>query len=100
MRVQSEVVRGRPIAVAGRQLVPVVRRTVGEWRQAVIGTRAVTARGGGLVRLRPLGFVERCGGQERLISIPDRTRQALQGMAAAAIIVPLLLMLAVRLSRR
>lgn len=100
MKVQSEVVRGRPIAVAGRKLVPVVQCTVGQWQRAVIGTGAVTARGGGLVRLRPLGIVEQCGEEERLISIPDGTKQALRGMAAAAVIVPLLLMLAVRLSRR
>ena len=100
MRVKTEVLRGKPILVEGRELVPVVRRTVGVMRQATSGKHHLSGRGGGFVHLHPVGFVERADGDERFIPIPDKTRQALKGLLAAAIVIPALLSVAARLSRR
>ena len=99
MKVRAEVVRGRPIRVEGRELVPVVRRTVATFQRATIG-RGVSGRVGGLVRLRPVGIVERREAEERLLPIPDRTREVLWGMAAVAALVWLLCTVAVRLARQ
>jgi len=99
MKVQTEVLHGRPLKAEGRELVPVVRRTTGMWRQATIGS-GLTARGGGFVHLHPLGVVERQGDEERFIPIPDKTGEALLGLLAMALAVPPLLLLASRLARR
>lgn len=100
MRVTTEVISGKPLKVGDRDLIPVVRRTVGVWRQATIGTRHNSAQGMAFVRLQPLGMLERRGEEERFIPIPDRTRQMLGGLLAAAVVIPLLLTLAVRLARK
>jgi len=70
------------------------------WRQATVGSHHLSARGGGFVRLRPLGLVERRGEEEHFIPIPDTTGQAMRGMLVAAVVIPLLLILAARLTRR
>ena len=88
MEIETEVVRGRPIRAEGRRLVPVARRTVGVWRRATIG-RGVSARGGSFVRIRPVGVMVREGEEERLVPIPDRTRQILRRFLAAAVLVML-----------
>ena len=100
MKVKSEVVRGKPISVEGREIVPVVRRTVGRLQQATIGKHNVEGRGGGFVHLHPVGFVERANGNERFTPIPDKTRLSLIGMLAAALVIPALLSLVTRLARQ
>jgi hypothetical protein len=100
MSIQTEVVKGRPLRVGSWRLVPVVRRTSGVRRKATIGTDHHSAWGGGFVRLHPLGLVAQQGEKEGFIPIPDRTGQMLLGLLAAALVVPLLLILAARLARR
>lgn len=100
MNVQTNVVRGRRLEVEGRDLVPVAQETIGVWRKATIGSDHLSARGGGFVRVRPLGLVERQGEEERFFPIPDRTGHMLRGLLLAAVVVPLLLILAARLARR
>lgn len=85
--------------VEGRRLIPVARRTTALWRKALVGNH-VAAYGGGFVHLRPMGLVEQRGDEERFIPVRDPTRQALLGLLAAAVVVPLLLILAVRMTRR
>lgn len=86
MKVESEVVEGRAIRVGDRQLVPVVRRTVGVWRRATIAG-GVSARGGAFVRLQPVGLIERGEGEGRFVPLPDPTRAALLGMAVVGAVV-------------
>jgi len=100
MNIRDEIVRGQPLPVAGRTLVPIARRTVGVRRQAFIGPNHTSAQVHGQVRLRPLGIVEAQAGQERLFSIPDRTGDVLRGLAIVALAAPLLLLLVERLARR
>ncbi len=100
MKVRTEIVRGRPIQVEGRTLVPVVRQTTGSWQQATIGNHRLAGRGGGFVHLHPLGVVEQKGEEERFIPIPDVTARMLVGLFLAAVVVPLLLVIGLRLLRR
>ncbi len=100
MDVRREIVRGEPIEVQGYRLVPVVRRLSGNWRQAKLGSGAVSGQGGGFVRLQPVGLTVRREGEEKYISIPDRTAQMMGGLLLAGLAVPLLLLLGVWLSRR
>ncbi|HIP87437.1 MAG TPA: hypothetical protein EYH27_03245 [Anaerolineales bacterium] len=89
MGIQTEVVRGRPIRAGGQRLVPVVERTVGRWRRATIG-RGIDGRGGGLVRLRPIGVVVGAGEEEQFTPIPDETRRILRRFLLAGVLVMLL----------
>ncbi len=98
--IQSKVVRGQSRMVEGQMLVPVVRRTVGVTRKAVVGSNSVSAQGGGFVCLHPVGVVVEREGEETILPIPDRTRQTLLGMLVAAIVVPLLLSLGVWMGRK
>jgi len=99
MEIESEVVEGRAIRVGGRQLVPVVRRTVGVQRQAII-SEGVAARGGAFVHLHPVGVLERRGNEERFIPIPDLTQAALVGMLLTGLVVAVLSLLATWLGSR
>lgn len=96
----SEVVEGEPICVEGRELVPVGRVTTYVRRQAFVGTDRLAGRGEGIVQLRPVAVLERSAAGERHIPIRDRTAQLLGGLLLAAFIMPLLLAVAVRLTRK
>ncbi|MBL7064460.1 MAG: hypothetical protein ISS49_09700 [Anaerolineae bacterium] len=110
------VVEGKPIRVGTRELVPLVRVTGRVRRQAFVGSDRVGAQGWGFVRMRPVAILERdealalseacpepgrrVEGCERRIPIEDKTAQALGGLLLAALVIPLLLALAVRLVRK
>jgi uncharacterized spore protein YtfJ len=96
----SEVIEGEPIYVEGRELVPVVQVTTYARRRAFVGTNRLAGQGRGFVRLRPVAVLERGNMGERRIPIQDRTTQMFGGLLLAALIIPLLLALAVRLARR
>ena len=95
-----EIVRGEPIRVGERELVPVVRVTTRARRQAFVGSDRLAGRGWSFVSLRPVAIVERSEMGERHIPIPDRTTQMLGGLLLAAFVIPLLLAVAVRLARK
>ena len=96
----TEIVEGKPICVGARELVPLVRVTGRVRRQAFLGSDGVGAQGWGFVRMRPVAILERVEGDERRIPIEDKTAQSLGGLLLAALVIPLLLALAVRLVRR
>jgi hypothetical protein len=50
--------------------------------------------------MRPVAILERDEAGERRIPIEDKTAQALGGLLLAALVIPLLLALAVRLVRK
>lgn len=95
-----EVVEGKPIHVAGRELVPVVRVETRVRRQALVGANRLTGQGGCAVRMRPIALVERGETGERRFPIPDRTGQLIGGLLLAAFIIPLLLAVAVRAAHK
>lgn len=96
----SEVVEGEPIRVGERELTPLVRVTTYAQRRAHVSNDRLSGQGWGFVRLRPVAIVERSETGERSIPIRDRTTQAISGFILAAVIIPLLLAVAVRLARR
>ena len=99
MKVRVETVHGQPMPVEGHRIEPVARRAVGVRRKAMIGTE-VSGMGGAIVRIHPLGIQVGEGPEARFVPIPDRTRQILGIMVAAAIVVPLLLIIATRMATR
>ncbi len=96
----GEIVEGQPIRVGARELVPLVRVTGRVRRRAFVGSDRVGAQGWGCVRMRPVAILERDGAGERRIPIEDKTAQALGGLLLAALVIPLLLTLVVRLVRK
>ena len=96
----GEIVEGQPIRVGARELVPLVRVTGRVRRRAFVGSDRVGAQGWGFVRMRPVAILERDEAGERRIPIEDKTAQALGGLLLAALVIPLLLALAVRLVRK
>jgi hypothetical protein len=97
---KTHIVAGEPIQIGERELVPLVRVTTYARRQARVGAGDVTGQGWGFVQMRPVAILERSGRGERQIPIRDKTAQAMSGLLLAAVIIPLLLMLAARLVRR
>jgi hypothetical protein len=96
----TETVEGKPVRVGERELVPLVQVTTYARRHAFIGSDRLAGRGGGFVRLRPIAILERDAAGEHRIPIHNRTARALGGLLLAALIIPLLLALAVHLTRR
>ena len=97
---KTHIVAGEPIQVGERELVPLVRVTTYARRQVRVGANDVAGQGQGFVHMRPVAILERSDRGERQIPIRDKTAQALSGLLLAAVIIPLLLMLAARLVRR
>ena len=95
----TRTVEGEPIRVGESELVPVVRVTTGGQRKAYVGSHQVTGGGWGFVRLRPIAILERSAAGERYIPVRDRTAQMLSGLLLAALLIPVLVALAVRLAR-
>ena len=95
----TRVVEGKPIHVGERELVPVVRVTTYARRRALVASNRLAGQGWGFVYVKPVAIVERSETGERRIPIRDKTAQMLSGLLLAAIIIPLLLAVAVRLVR-
>ena len=98
--VKTHIVEGESIQIGERELVPLVRVTTYARRQARVGTGNVAGQGWGFVQMRPVAILERSVRGERRLPIRDKTAQAMSGLLLAAVIIPLLLMLATRLVRR
>lgn len=97
---KTRVVAGEPIQVGERELVPLVRVTTYARRQAHVRADDVAGLGWGFVQMHPVAILERSDRGERRMPIRDKTAQAMSGLLLAAVIIPLLLMLAARLARR
>lgn len=95
----TEIVEGKPIHIGARELVPVVRVETSTRRRAFVGSDGLAGQGWSFVHMRPIAILERSEAGEHLIPIQDRTAQALGGLLLAALIIPLLLSVAVRLAR-
>lgn len=99
MQVRTERVHGDPIHIGDQRIIPLAQRTTGVRYQATLGSY-VTARGGGFMSLRPLGVIVQKEGSERFLRVRNPTAQALMGILIVAVVVPVLLMIAIRLARR
>ena len=95
-----EVVQGDPVYVRGHELVALVRVETHVRRQAILAHGVVSGRGWGGVRLRPIAIIDRGSTGERRLPIHDGTAQLIGGLLLAALIIPLLLLVALRLARK
>jgi len=97
---EIRTVRGKTITIGERRLTPVVRITSFAQRRGVVGTRYLDGWGVSAVQLRPLAVLEKTPTGTRRIPIRDRTREILLTLLAAALALPLILALLVRLAER
>lgn len=95
-----EIVEGEPVLVAERELVPIVRVEADMQRRAFVGSSGTAGEGAGFVHLQPIAILERSGMGERRIPVQDRTAQWLGGLLLAALVVPVLMIIAERIARR
>ena len=95
-----EIKEGKPVRVKDRVLVPIVRIETDVRRRAFVGVEGVAGAGSGFVHLRPIAILERSGAGERRISVRDRTSQWLGGLLLAALVIPVLMLIAERIVRR
>lgn len=95
-----EIVEGKPVRVAERELVPVVRVEADVQRRAFVGSSGMAGEGEGFVHLQPIAILERSEVGERRIFVHDRTAQWLGGLLLAALVVPALMIIAERIAHR
>ncbi|MCR4406726.1 MAG: hypothetical protein NUW24_07370 [Anaerolineae bacterium] len=88
---------GKPIVIGERRLTPVVRVTSFVRRKGVVGTRRLSGWGMGAVHLQPVAVLETTTAGTRRIPVHDRTGKIILGFLAAALALPILLTLLVRL---
>lgn len=96
----TEIVKGDPIQVEGRELVPLVRVTGRIRRRAFLGSEGVSGGGWGFVCMRPIAILDRCGAGEHLLGIRSGTGRSFVWLSLAFLTVPLVAVLLVSLSRR
>jgi hypothetical protein len=97
-----ETICGKPLAVFGRTLAPVVRAVSVTRHRGTIRSTRVDGRGNGTVLVRPLGVIETRDDVEQFMPISDLTSKILCQMALVALIVSiisLVLMVANRLEK-
>ena len=88
--VSVSIVRGSPIHVLDRTLVPVARLVSAHGHHGVIHMQSVEGMGWRVRFVRPLAVLEDRAGTARVLPIPDRTRAVLWQMAFVAVVVPIL----------
>jgi hypothetical protein len=100
-KLRHHLVRGTPITVDGRVLVPEARVTTLTLREATFGARRTGVAGMRFGRVRPTALVERTLDGEHTHRIEDVTGRALLALGIAAVAAPILLNLLLgRLTRR
>jgi uncharacterized spore protein YtfJ len=87
---QVQTVRGTPIQVEDRTLVPVARVTSAVRHHATIGAGRIEGAGWGYAHTLPIAVIEEREGATRTAPIPDRTRTVLGQMALIALLFPAL----------
>ena len=87
---QVRTVRGTPIKVYGRTLIPVARVLSAVQHRATISVDRVEGSGWGFARTQPIALLEERNGKEKTLPIPDRTRTVLGQMAMVALVIPML----------
>ena len=90
-KLHHHLMRGTPIAVDGRVLVPEARVTTLTLREATFGTRRTRVAGMQFSRVRPTALIERTLDGERTHRIEDVTGRALLALGIAAVAAPVIL---------
>jgi hypothetical protein len=84
-----ETIRGTPIRVLGRTLVPVARVISVTRHRATIREHAVGGRGSGYVLVQPLHVIDVHGDRDLILPIPDLTARTVACMALTAAVISL-----------
>jgi hypothetical protein len=96
----TETVRGDPIQVRGRELVPLVRVTSRVRRRASVGGGGVSGAGWGFVYMRPIAILDRNGAGVHRLPVRSETARSILWLFVVSLIVPLIALLLIYLSRR
>lgn len=95
--VRVKTVQGEPIVIGEKEFIPVARVVSFVRGSGTVQAKAVAGGGGGFVRIEPVAILETTPAGTRRLPVRDETRRALMGMLAAALVLPIVLELAVRL---
>jgi hypothetical protein len=99
--IQRRVVRGDPIRVGRKEIVPEAQVTWWMRHHATIGAKSTSGWGMGVVSIRPRAIIEHDpdhAGRGRRVPVRDETARMLMGLAAGALFVWFLAETAVRLA--
>ena len=96
--IHRRIIRGVPICVGQREVVPEAQVTSWLQRRATVGLHRSSGWGAGRVSIHPRALVERGPMGTRRIPIRDETMRMLAGLAAGAVFVWFLAEVAVRLA--
>jgi uncharacterized spore protein YtfJ len=80
-----ETVRGQPIHVGERTLIPTARIVSFGKARGTVGADRIGGWGGGFAWITPLAIVEKTAEGERCIPIAGETTSALRGLLGAAV---------------
>lgn len=100
--IHRRIIRGEPIHVGHKEIVPEAQVTWWMKRRGTIGDHSISGWGASWISIRPTAVIERdpglTGGQRR-IPIHDGTLRLLLGLAAGAVFVVFLTQIAERLAK-
>lgn len=99
-RLRIETVRGEPIRVQGRTLVPEARIVSFGRARGNIGSRRISGWATGFAHVTPLAMIEDSDEGEQRIATTDATTTALAGMLGAAVAIMVAFPMIRRLVRR
>ena len=86
-RLRIETVRGEPIHVQGRTLIPEARIVSYGRARADIGSRRIGGWATGFAQVTPLAVIEQSDEGERRIATKDANAMALRGMLSGALAI-------------
>ncbi len=96
--IQRRIIRGEPIRVGQKEIVPEAEVTWWMRRRATIGMDTTMGWGAGVVRIQPRALIERTPSGEQRIPVRNRTPRLLAGLAAGGVFVLFLAQVAERLA--
>lgn len=96
---RQQILRGEPIKVGERELIPEARLSWLVQRRATFGLDSGLAYSWVVARLTPTALIEQRHGRTRRIPVRNRTHTLLLGLAAGALLLPFLMEWAIRLAK-
>jgi len=96
--IHRRIIRGEPIRVGQKQIMPEAEVSWWVRRRAVIRMDGASGWGAGVVSIRPRALIERGPSGAGRIPIRDETARMLIGLAAGALFIWFLAEIAVRLA--
>ena len=95
--IHRRIIRGDPIRVGEKEIVPEAQVTWWMKRSAVVGN-GVEGQGACVVNIQPCALIEQGPEGERRIPILDKTLPMMLGLAAGAVLIWFLAEIAIRLA--